>query len=59
MSAESTRETMMRYFNSEHGDTSMMADDVVFTVMATGEEYKTPAGVMGMLNPNQARARLF
>lgn len=50
MSIESTRETMMRYFNSEHGDTSMMADDVAFTVMATGEEYKSPAGVMGMLN---------
>jgi steroid delta-isomerase-like uncharacterized protein len=50
MSVESTRETMTRYFNSEHGDVSMMADDVVFTVMATGEEYKSPAGVMGMLN---------
>jgi steroid delta-isomerase-like uncharacterized protein len=50
MSVESTRATMMRYFNSEHGDTSMMADDVVFTVMATGEDYKTPAGVMEMLN---------
>lgn len=50
MSVESTRATMMRYFDSEHGDVSMMAEDVVFTVMATGEEYKTPAGVMGMLN---------
>ncbi len=50
MSVESTRDTMLRYFASEHGDTSMMADDVVFTVMATGEDYATPAGVMGMLN---------
>lgn len=50
MSEASTRETMLRYFNSEHGDVSMMADDVVFTIMATGQEHKTPAGVMGMLN---------
>lgn len=50
MSVESTRETMMRYFNSEHGDTSMMADDVVFTVMDTGQEHSGPEGVMQMLN---------
>jgi len=45
MSIESTRETMMRYFNSEHGDVSMMANDVVFTIMATGQEHHTPEGV--------------
>ena len=28
----------------------MMADDVVFTMMATGEETKTPAGVLAMLH---------
>ncbi len=50
MSVESTRETMMRYFNSEHGDVSMMAPDVVFTVMATGQEHHKPEGVLGMLN---------
>lgn len=50
MSIESTRATMQRYFNSEHGDTSMMANDVVFTVMATGQEHHTPEGVLGMLN---------
>jgi steroid delta-isomerase-like uncharacterized protein len=50
MSVESTRETMMRYFNSEHGDVSMMAEDVVFTIMATGQEHRTPTGVMAMLN---------
>jgi hypothetical protein len=37
MSVESTQSTMLRYFNSEHGDVSMMAEDVVFTVMATGQ----------------------
>ena len=50
MSVERTREVMMKYLNSEHSDTSMMADDVVFTVMATGDEHNTPQGVLGMLN---------
>ncbi|HEX8600537.1 MAG TPA: ester cyclase [Chloroflexia bacterium] len=50
MSVESTRETMMRYFNSEHGDTSMMADDVEFTIMDTGQQEVGPEGVMQMLN---------
>jgi steroid delta-isomerase-like uncharacterized protein len=49
MSVESTQATMKRYFDSEHGDVSMMADDVVFTVMATGQEHHGPQGVMGML----------
>ena len=50
MSVESTRETMQRYFNSEHDDASMMAEDVVFTVMATGEEHHGRNGVLGMLH---------
>ena len=50
MSAESTREVMLRYFGSAHGDTSMMADDVVFTIMDTGEEHRTPQGILQMLN---------
>jgi len=50
MSIASTQETMTRYFNSEHGDVSMMADDVTFTIMATGQEHKSPQGVMGMLD---------
>lgn len=50
MSVESTREAMLRYFNSEHGDASMMAEDVVFTIMATGQEHHGREGVIGMLN---------
>jgi steroid delta-isomerase-like uncharacterized protein len=50
MSIESTRETMMRYFKSEHSDVSMMAEDVVFTVMATGQEHQGCDGVLAMLN---------
>ncbi len=50
ISTESTRETMKRYFDSAHGDTSALAEDVVFTVMATGQENRGHEGVLGMLN---------
>jgi len=50
MSIENTHKTVLRYFNSEHSDVSMMADDVVFTVMATGQENHGREGVQGMLN---------
>lgn len=50
MSVESTREVMTRYFNSEHSDVSVMADDVVFTIMATGQTHRGPEAVLGMLN---------
>ena len=50
MSIENTREIMQRYYDSEHSDVSMMADDVVFTIMATGQENHGREGVMGMLN---------
>lgn len=50
MSVESTREIMTKYFNSGHSDISMMADDVVFTVMATGQEHQSPEGILQMLN---------
>src|SRR5215213_2203165 len=40
MSLEGTREAVTKYLDSEHSDTSMMADDVVFTIMATGEEHR-------------------
>lgn len=50
MSVENTREVMNKFLNSEHSDVSMMSDDVVFTIMATGEEHKGREGVMQMLN---------
>ncbi|MCE7988799.1 MAG: hypothetical protein DYG89_47190 [Caldilinea sp. CFX5] len=50
MSSESTRATMLRYFNSDHSDVSMMAEDVVFTTMATGQEHQGRDAVLGMLN---------
>ncbi len=50
MSVESTQETMMRYFSSEHSDDSLMTEDVIFTIMATGQEHHGRDGVMGMLH---------
>ena len=50
MSVERTREVMDRYWDSGHQDLSMMADDVVFTAMATGEEHRGPAAVRQMLD---------
>jgi len=49
MTVETTRKVIMKYFDTRHTDLSIMADDVVFTLMATGDEHKTPAGVQGML----------
>jgi steroid delta-isomerase-like uncharacterized protein len=50
MSVESTRAVIKRYLDSKHTDMGVMADDVVFTIMASGDEHKGPAGVGGMLH---------
>ena len=50
MPIERTREVMARYWESEHRDVSMMAEDVVFTHMATGAEHHGPDGVLRMLD---------
>lgn len=39
MSADTNRRLIEQYLASNHEDISMMADDVVFTNMATGEEF--------------------
>jgi steroid delta-isomerase-like uncharacterized protein len=49
MTVERTREVMTRYWDSEHRDLSMMAPDVVFTSMATGDEHRGPGEVRRML----------
>ncbi|HEU4474948.1 MAG TPA: ester cyclase [Gemmatimonadales bacterium] len=50
MTVERTREVMTRYLDSQHSDLSMMAEDVVFTNMATGEEHRGVEGVRRMLD---------
>jgi len=36
--------------NANHDDAGVLADDVVFTIMGTGEEYHGPQAVLGMLH---------
>jgi steroid delta-isomerase-like uncharacterized protein len=50
MSVESTRQVMSKYFEAEHSDVSILAEDVVFTVTGTGQQYRGKEGVQGMLN---------
>jgi steroid delta-isomerase-like uncharacterized protein len=50
MSLESTRKIITKYIESKHSDVSVMAKDVVFTHMATGDEHRGPEGVQQMLN---------
>ena len=50
MSVESTRAVLEQYLAAEHDDTSMLADDVVFTIMGTGEAYHGPQAVQQMLH---------
>ena len=49
MSIERTREVMNRYWDSNHSDLSMLADDVVFTHMSTGDQHRGPEAVRRML----------
>ena len=50
MSRDSTEAMLRRYLESGHTDLSMLADDVVFTTMATGEEHVGREAVRQMLN---------
>ena len=50
MSVEKTREVVMGYFESDHGDASMMAEEVVFKDMASGRESHGREGVLEMLH---------
>ena len=50
MSVGRTQAVMDRYFNATHDDVSMMATEVVFTDMNTGETYVGPEAVLAMLD---------
>ena len=47
---ERTRSVITQYLESNHTDLSMMADDVVFINMASGERHTGPEEVEEMLN---------
>lgn len=49
MSLERARANFQRYVDSAHEDLSMMAEDVVFTNMATGDRHEGVEGVRQML----------
>ena len=49
MSVEHTRKVMEKYWESVGTDVTLFAEDVVYTLMATGEEARTPHGVLQML----------
>jgi steroid delta-isomerase-like uncharacterized protein len=49
MSVDRARENFQRYIDSAHKDLSMMAEDVVFTNMATGDRHEGVEGVRQML----------
>jgi len=50
MSVESARATVMRYLGEGHGGADALADDVVFTTMATGEETHGRPAVLAMVD---------
>ena len=50
MSVERTRAVIQPFIESEHNDVSKMSPDVVFRIMATGDEHRTPEGVKAMLD---------
>jgi steroid delta-isomerase-like uncharacterized protein len=45
-----TREVISKWIDSEHTDTSVLAEDVVFTTMNTAEEDRGPESVLQSLN---------
>jgi len=50
MSVETTKKIMSKYIDSNHTDLSMMASNVVFINMATGDKNKGPEEVKQMLH---------
>lgn len=46
----STQTVITNYLNSGHSDLNVLAEDVTFTVMATGQESRGREAVAGLLN---------
>ncbi len=49
MSAETVHALLTRFIESEHEDLSVLADDMVYTNMATGDEHRGREGARAML----------
>ena len=50
MSADNVRALLTRFIESDHQDLTVLADDVVYTNMATGEEHRGHDGAKKMLH---------
>ena len=50
MSVQATQQVMDRYWSGQHDDTEVMGEDVVFTVMASGETFRGREAVTAMLD---------
>lgn len=50
MTVEGTRAAMLKFLGSNHSDVSMLAEEVVFTNMATGDETVGSRAVLQLLN---------
>jgi len=50
MSTKETQKTMEKYIASAHTDVSLLTDDVVFTITATGQENHGPESVKQMFD---------
>ena len=50
MSVETTKQAIQKYLDSKHTDSTVLAEDVIFNNMATGEKYTGPDEVLNMLN---------
>lgn len=50
MTVAETRSAMQRYLSAPDDDVSMMSDDVVFRIMATGEEFRSPEAVAALFD---------
>jgi hypothetical protein len=49
MSVDETRQVIERYWSDDGGDSTIFADDVVFTLMNTGEQHHGPRAIRQML----------
>jgi hypothetical protein len=58
MSIENTCQGIACYLEADHDDASMLAEDIVFTIMATSDEHKGLHSILKLLNTISKSAAL-
>lgn len=48
MSIDSTRVALLRYLHTQHSDNSALTKDAVFTIMATGHQYRGHTAILSI-----------